>query len=105
VDPDDEEEEPAGSPEELAELDGMLISSCMDLVSALATVLGPEFGQGFSTFLPLLSRYYGEKQSRNERTVTIGTLGEIITNMKGGITAFTEVCHLSHLSNVILMTM
>jgi len=104
VDPDDEEEEPAGSPEELAELDGMLISSCMDLVSALATVLGPEFGQAFGTFLPLLSQYYGEKQSRNERTVTIGTLGEIITNMKGGITPFTEVSHLAHLSSVILMT-
>ena len=94
VDPDDDEEEPAGSPEELAELDGMLISSCMDLVSALATVLGPEFGQAFGTFLPLLSQYYGEKQSRNERTVTIGTLGEIMTNMKGGITPFTEVSYL-----------
>jgi len=94
VDPDDEEEELAGSPEELAELDGMLISSCMDLVSALATVLGPEFGQAFGTFLPLLSQYYGEKQSRNERTVTIGTLGEIMTNMKVGITPFTEVSYL-----------
>jgi len=94
VDPDDDEEEPAGSPEELAELDGMLISSCMDLVSALATVLGPEFGQAFGTFLPLLSQYYGEKQSRNERTVTIGTLGEIMTNMKSGITPFTEVSYL-----------
>jgi len=97
VDPDDEEDESVGSPEELAELDGMLISSCMDLVSALASVLGPEFGQAFGTFLPLLNRYYGEKQSRNERTVTIGTLGEIITNMKGGITPFTEVSYYNHL--------
>ena len=105
VDPDDEEDEAASSPEELAELDGMLISSCMDLVSALATVLGPEFGQAFGTFLPLLSQYYGEKQSRNERTVTIGTLGEIISNMKGGITPFTEVSHLPHLFSLILMSM
>ncbi|KIO18208.1 hypothetical protein M407DRAFT_226188 [Tulasnella calospora MUT 4182] len=84
-DPDaDEDDEPL---EEQAEFDSVLISATGDLVSALATVLGQDFAQVFGTFLPLIAKY---TRSNTDRASATGTLGEVITGMKGGITAFTE---------------
>lgn len=56
VDPDQADDEEAA--EELAELDSVLISSCEDVISALASVVGQEFVNAFGTFLPLISQYY-----------------------------------------------
>lgn len=55
-DPDQDEEEDA--PEDQAEYDSVLISSAGDLVAALASGLGPDFGPAFSTFFPLIAKYY-----------------------------------------------
>lgn len=43
--------------EDQAEYDSILISSAVDLVSALSSALGPDFSQGFYTFFPLISHY------------------------------------------------
>jgi hypothetical protein len=55
-DPDQDETEEA--PEDQAEYDSVLISSAGDLVSSLANALGNDFAQAFSTFFPLISKYY-----------------------------------------------
>ncbi|KAG8950732.1 hypothetical protein FRC04_007151 [Tulasnella sp. 424] len=87
-DPDaDEDDEPL---EEQAEFDSVLISATGDLVSSLATVLGQDFAQVFGTFLPLIAKYTSAQRSNTDRASAIGTLGEVITSMKGGITTFTQ---------------
>jgi hypothetical protein len=53
-DPDQEDEEES---EEQAEYDSVLISSASDLVSTLASALGPDFSQAFGAFMPLLFKY------------------------------------------------
>ncbi|KAG8784053.1 hypothetical protein FRC15_004077 [Serendipita sp. 397] len=87
VDPDQGEEEE--SAEELAEMDSFLIGACEDLVSSLASVLGRDFVTPFANFLPLISQYYGPKRAAGDRSSAIGSFGEIITGMKGGITVYT----------------
>jgi hypothetical protein len=42
------------APEDQAEYDSVLISSAGDLVASLANALGPDFGQVFNTFFPLI---------------------------------------------------
>lgn len=88
VDPDQGEEEE--SAEELAEMDSFLIGSCEDLVSALASVLGADFAPTFGQFLPLISQYYGPKRAPSDRSSSIGSFGEIITGLKGGVTPYTN---------------
>jgi importin-4 len=55
-DPDQDEDEEA--PEDQAEYDSVLISSAGDLVAALANALGSDFLPAFTTFFPLISKYY-----------------------------------------------
>lgn len=55
-DPDQDEEEEA--PEDQAEYDSVLISSAGDLVAALSNVLGADFAPAFTTFFPLIAKYY-----------------------------------------------
>ncbi|KAG8982413.1 hypothetical protein FRB90_006820 [Tulasnella sp. 427] len=87
-DPDaDEDDEPL---EEQAEFDSVLISATGDLVSALASVLGQDFSQVFGTFLPLIAKYTTGQRSNTDRASAVGTIGEVITGMKGGITTFTQ---------------
>ncbi|KAG8924491.1 hypothetical protein FRC02_010395, partial [Tulasnella sp. 418] len=76
--------------EDQAEFDSVLISAASDLIATLATVLGPDFVQVFGTFLPLIAKYTAKHRSNTDRASAIGTIGEIITGMKGGITQFTE---------------
>ena len=55
-DPDQDEDDKA--PEDQAGYDSVLISSAGDIVASLANALGPDFGQVFNTFFPLISKYY-----------------------------------------------
>ncbi|KAJ3515528.1 hypothetical protein NLJ89_g1707 [Agrocybe chaxingu] len=87
-DPDQDEDEEA--PEDQAEYDSVLISSAGDLVAALAGAFGPDFGQAFTTFFPLISKYYKKSRSLSDRSAAIGCLAEIISGMKGAITPHTE---------------
>lgn len=73
-----------------SEYEAVLISNAADIFGALATVLGPDFAQAFGSILPLISNYAGAKKSNSERSMAIGSLGEIIVGMKGGVTQFTE---------------
>ncbi|KAF7309755.1 Importin N-terminal domain-containing protein [Mycena indigotica] len=87
-DPDQDEDEEA--PEDQAEYETVLIASAGDVVSAIANALGADFAPAFSTFYPLIAKYYKKSRSLNERSSTIGCLAEIISGMKGAITPSTE---------------
>ncbi|KAG2358846.1 hypothetical protein BDR07DRAFT_1452567 [Suillus spraguei] len=87
-DPDQDETEEA--PEDQAEYDSVLISSAGDLVSSLANALGNDFAQAFSTFFPLISKYYKKNRSMSDRSSAIGCLAEIIAGMKASVTPSTE---------------
>ncbi|KAG1864849.1 armadillo-type protein [Suillus subluteus] len=87
-DPDQDETEEA--PEDQAEYDSVLISSAGDLVSSLANALGNDFAQAFSTFFPLISKYYKKSRSMSDRSSAIGCLAEIIAGMKASVTPSTE---------------
>jgi hypothetical protein len=56
----------------------------------MATVLGPDFGQAFGQVLPLISKYSEPQRANSERSMAVGSLGEIIVGLKGGVTQFTE---------------
>ncbi|KAG8884617.1 hypothetical protein FRB98_002297 [Tulasnella sp. 332] len=87
-DPDaEEDEEPL---EDQAEFDSVLISSTSDVVATLASVLGADFAQVFGTFLPLIAKNTAKNKSSTDRASAVGTIGEVITGMKNGITAFTQ---------------
>lgn len=88
TDPDQDEDEEA--PEDSAELEGVLIGSACDLVSAMATALEHNFQTAFSTFFPLITKYYKKTRSLTERSSAIGCLSEIIGGMDSSITPFTE---------------
>ncbi|KAF5383571.1 hypothetical protein D9615_003515 [Tricholomella constricta] len=87
-DPDQDEDEEA--PEDQAEYDSVLISSAGDLVSALASALGPDFTPAFNKFFPLIAKYYKKSRSLSDRSSAIGCLAEIIAGMKGAVTPSTE---------------
>lgn len=56
----------------------------------MATVLGPDFQQAFGQVLPLIAKYTESKRTNTERSMAIGSLGEIIVGLKSGVTQFTE---------------
>ncbi|KAI9451749.1 ARM repeat-containing protein [Lactarius psammicola] len=87
-DPDQDADEEA--PEDQAEYDSVLISSAGDLVAAMANALGADFSSEFSTFHPLIAKYYKKNRSLSDRSSAIGCLAEIISGMKGAITPSTE---------------
>lgn len=87
-DPDQPEDEEA--PEDQAEYDSVLISSAGDLVSSLANVLGEDFSQAFTTFFPLITKYYKKSRSLSDRSAAIGCLAEIISGMKSAVSPHTQ---------------
>ncbi|KAF9397952.1 hypothetical protein BGX21_008330 [Mortierella sp. AD011] len=76
--------------DEQAEADALLISAASDLVGALADVLGPSFVPYAQVFIPQIAKYYKKSKPSSERSMSIGSLGEIANGMKNGITEFTE---------------
>lgn len=79
-----------GEPEEGSEYDSVLISAASDLVGAMANVLGADFSDPLSKFMPQLMKYYSPGRSQSDRSTAVGSLGEIITGMKDAITPFTQ---------------
>ncbi|KAF9567891.1 hypothetical protein EC968_003127 [Mortierella alpina] len=76
--------------DEQAEFDALLISAAVDLVGALAGVLGPSFVPYANVFIPHIAKYYKDSKPTSERSMAIGSLGEITNGMGEGITEFTE---------------
>ncbi|KXN86598.1 putative importin subunit beta-4 [Leucoagaricus sp. SymC.cos] len=87
-DPDQDEQDDA--PEDQAEYDSVLVSSAGDLVAALASGLGADFGPAFNTFFPLIAKYYKKNRSLSDRSSAIGCLAEVIGGTKGAITPSTK---------------
>lgn len=73
-----------------SEYEAALISNASDVFGAMATILGPDFGQAFGSVLPLISQYSNEKRNNSERSMAVGCLGEIIVGLKSGVTQFTQ---------------
>lgn len=73
-----------------SEYEAALISNAADVFGAMATTLGPDFGQAFGSVLPLISNYSGPKRPQSERSMAVGCLGEIIVGLKAGVTQFTQ---------------
>ncbi|ODO04783.1 hypothetical protein I350_05393 [Cryptococcus amylolentus CBS 6273] len=87
-DPDGDDENSADA--DSSEYEAALVSNAADVFGALATVLGPDFQQAFGQVLPLIAKYTEPKRTNTERSMAIGSLGEIIVGLKGGVTQFTE---------------
>ncbi|PWN53172.1 ARM repeat-containing protein [Violaceomyces palustris] len=83
-------ETPEDENEEASEYESVLISAASDLVGAMANVLGPDFTDPLKQFMPQLMKYYSPGRSMSDRATAVGSLGEIITGMKGAITPFTQ---------------
>lgn len=73
-----------------SEYEAALISNAADVFGAMASVLGPDFAQAFDRVLPLIANYAGPKRISSERSMAIGSLGEIIVGLKAGVTPFTN---------------
>ncbi|KAJ9474929.1 Importin subunit beta-4 [Pseudozyma hubeiensis] len=76
--------------EEASEYESVLVSAASDLVGAMANVLGADFTDPLKQFMPQIMKYYTPGRSMSDRSTAIGSLGEIITGMKGAITPFTQ---------------
>ncbi len=61
------------------------------MIAAIVNVRGAAFAGEFAGFLPLIVKFYDLKRSNSERSMTVGSLGEIIVGLQNGITPFTEV--------------
>lgn len=81
-----------------SEYEAALVSNAADVFGALASVLGPDFAQAFGQVLPLISKYSEPQRTNTERSMAVGSLGEIIVGLKDGVTKFTQVSRVSHVS-------
>jgi hypothetical protein len=97
---------------ETSEYEAVVISNSVEVLSAMASAYGPSFAEEFGNFFPLITKYYvsrfalwpllilpvlnlsqclqSPERATNERSMVVGTLGEIIVGLKGGITPFTQ---------------
>ncbi|KAI9636830.1 putative importin beta-4 subunit [Dioszegia hungarica] len=76
--------------EDSSEYEAALISNAADVFGAMANVLGPDFAQAFGSVLPLIGQYSEPKRANSERSMAIGSLGEIIVGLRGAVTQFTQ---------------
>lgn len=83
-------EDDAENVEDISEYESVLISAATDLIGAMANVYGHDFVEPLKQILPKIFKYYSPSRSTADRATAIGSLGEIITGMKGAITPFTN---------------
>ncbi|KAF9580196.1 hypothetical protein BGW38_003260 [Lunasporangiospora selenospora] len=79
--------------DEQAEFDALLISSASDLVGGLAGALGESFVPYAKVFIPHIAKYYSNNKPTSERSMAIGSLGDISSGMGAGVTEFTETIY------------
>lgn len=82
-------DEQAEEVEDISEYESVLVSSATDLVGAMANVYGQDFVEPLKQLMPKVTKYYSPSRSSSDRATAVGSLGEIITGMKGAITPFT----------------
>jgi hypothetical protein len=75
---------------ELAELDEMVISTCCDVVSAMAACVGPQFSTYCKQFMPLICKRYNQECPVSYRSMVIGSLAEICEGLGEGCSEFTD---------------
>ena len=74
---------------ETTEYEWIAIDSAMDVISGLASALGPSFTELWKTFEKPVLKYASSGESL-ERQSACGVLAEIITGMEGGVTPYTN---------------
>lgn len=87
VDSEAQDEEAAA--EDNSEYESVLILAATDLVGAMANVYGQDFVEPLKQLLPKVTKYYSPSRSTSDRSMAVGSLGEIVTGMKATITPFT----------------
>lgn len=81
---------------ESTELDWILVDNAMDIISGLATALGPSFAELWKVFEKQVFRYASGGESLG-RASACGVLSEVITGLKDSVTPITGT-----LMNVLL---
>ena len=74
--------------DELSEFDWVVIDTALDVISGLATALGPNFVRLWPVFEKTVYRYAGSSESI-ERANAVGVLAEVISGMAGAVTPYT----------------
>lgn len=74
---------------ESSEYDWLAIETAMEVITALATALGPQFSELWKIFESPVVKYTSS-QERFERSASVGTIGECLEGMKEGCTGFTS---------------
>nr|POF17847.1 putative importin subunit beta-4 [Quercus suber] len=73
---------------ENSEYDWLTIESALEIIAALAVVLGPQFAELWKIFeQPILK--YASSQERFERSAAVGTIADCVEAMGDGCTPFT----------------
>lgn len=74
---------------ESAEYDWLVIETAVEVVAALSSVLGEQFGELWKIFeTPILK--YASSQERFERSSAVGTIGECVQFMGAACTPYTQ---------------
>ncbi|KAM3415398.1 hypothetical protein BST61_g8924 [Cercospora zeina] len=84
----DDFDEPAPMESETAEYDWLVIETAMEVVTALATALGPQFAELWKIYESPIVKYCSS-QERFERSAAVGTMGECIESMASACTPYT----------------
>lgn len=85
----DGDDEAAGADADSSEYESALISNAADVFGAMAAILGADFAQAFDQVLPFITMYADSKRASSERSMAIGSIGEVIVGLKSGVTSFT----------------
>ncbi|KAF2857715.1 ARM repeat-containing protein [Piedraia hortae CBS 480.64] len=73
---------------ENSEYDWLTIDTTLDVVTALSTALGDQFGELWQIFEKPILRL-ASSQETSERCAAVGTIGECVEGMKAGCTPYT----------------
>lgn len=83
---DEEDLDPA---DETSEFDWVVVDTALDVVSGLATALGPSFAELWKVFEKTVLGYASSGEAL-ERATAVGVLAECINGMAAGVTPFTS---------------
>lgn len=88
---DEEDDETEAMDEESAEYDWLAIETALEVITALAVVLGAQFAELWKIFESPVMKY-ASSHERFERSAAVGTVGECIEAMGASCTPYTQRC-------------